>query len=495
MRQHLRFLFKHREILRLKVNAQEDLLLNGARAPTHRGQCVHLLSKVDLSATQSALTRISDPKAKAALLSGVVRFSTDPGILLLYLESLHDVASRQEAAAAFDAAIGRVDFAQLSSARMRRVLDLIAATFTGHERVQALFGLLRNDGFRAAFDACSDALPDALLDLFVPLRAAHETIVLGQPNRHGDAALRTGVRALLDAPVEVLRSFPDAVRERLLESAVQWLDDPELADRATDALLETSPRESRTFSRLAMLRVQELLRRHEDERAEALLEQVRVAHPSFQMPGKWLQALHAPRVARLALWEEDASRRVASRLRPAFWLDAQHSVWVRLGAKEDADAFLRDALLQRQVAGAGVVPVLECGVAEDGTPHAVLPILGRPVEPWLERRGLSDDQIVGLALAGVQVLLSLALAGVKLPDAAAGRFLGVDAEPPMIWIADLSGAQRATPEAAKEAHRALATSWCAALERARREARSPLRPLDDGTGALPDLVRALAARM
>ena len=45
LREHFRFLREHRKELRLKVNAAEDLLLNGVREPTHRGVCQHLLGK------------------------------------------------------------------------------------------------------------------------------------------------------------------------------------------------------------------------------------------------------------------------------------------------------------------------------------------------------------------------------------------------------------------------------------------------------------------
>ena len=47
MRLHFRFLKEYRKVLRLRVNAAEDLLLNGKRAPTHRGVCQHLLAKID----------------------------------------------------------------------------------------------------------------------------------------------------------------------------------------------------------------------------------------------------------------------------------------------------------------------------------------------------------------------------------------------------------------------------------------------------------------
>ena len=75
MKNHLKFLFGRRKILRLKVNAAEDLLLNGSREPTHRGHCLHLLAKVNLSCIQSALDRLSDAKDRLDLLAGVVSFS------------------------------------------------------------------------------------------------------------------------------------------------------------------------------------------------------------------------------------------------------------------------------------------------------------------------------------------------------------------------------------------------------------------------------------
>src|SRR5690349_17218769 len=49
MRGHLTFLRRYKDILRLKLNATEDLLVNGQREPTERGVCHHLLAKVDRS--------------------------------------------------------------------------------------------------------------------------------------------------------------------------------------------------------------------------------------------------------------------------------------------------------------------------------------------------------------------------------------------------------------------------------------------------------------
>ena len=57
MKQHLAFLRAYKDILRLKLNAAEDLLVNGQREPTDRGVCRHLLAKVDRGAIEGALTR------------------------------------------------------------------------------------------------------------------------------------------------------------------------------------------------------------------------------------------------------------------------------------------------------------------------------------------------------------------------------------------------------------------------------------------------------
>jgi len=59
MRVHLRFLKEHRKILSLKVNAAEDLLLNGAREPTIAGSvstCSTRWSEVAWSSRSSAWT-------------------------------------------------------------------------------------------------------------------------------------------------------------------------------------------------------------------------------------------------------------------------------------------------------------------------------------------------------------------------------------------------------------------------------------------------------
>src|SRR5262249_9756738 len=94
MKQHLAFLRRYKELLRLKLNATEDLLVNGQREPSERGVCRHLLGKVDRAVLDAAIAREplhSDPVARARMLAGAVRLTADIGVLLAYLESLAHV--------------------------------------------------------------------------------------------------------------------------------------------------------------------------------------------------------------------------------------------------------------------------------------------------------------------------------------------------------------------------------------------------------------------
>jgi hypothetical protein len=104
MKQHLAFLRRYKDALRLKLNATEDLLVNGQREPTDRGLCRHLLGKVDRAVIEATIAReplCSDVAARARMLEGAVRLTADIGILLAYLETLAHVRSRAEAAQAF----------------------------------------------------------------------------------------------------------------------------------------------------------------------------------------------------------------------------------------------------------------------------------------------------------------------------------------------------------------------------------------------------------
>ena len=521
MKRHLRFLFEHRKILRLRVNAQEDLLLNGARPPEHRGTCLHLLGKVDLACVESALTRVTEAQERVELLAGIVRFSGDIGILLLYLESLAQSASKRKAAGAFSKAVERIDFAEVSAARVRRLLDLIATIFDGHERVQVLFGLLQSESFRSAFDRSAEQLPDALAELFVPLRCVHEVVFEGKPNHHGAEALERGVALLLEAPDEALRAFPLKVRDRLLEKAVRLLHDEKLRDRAARVLLDSLPDDSRAFSTLGMLRAAELLQRHEDAEARKVLNRIRAAHRGFHLPSKWLRALDAPRLGRLALVEQERPEEEAEpapkadkgkprrrrrprreapapesggALREAFWLDAQQHVWLRTAPPEAAERFEEETSIQRGLPVAGVLPVACAGRADDGTAFAASPAFALPLPHLLRRGRWRRDHAFALALQGVQVAHALAVAGVELSKLEAERFVVQDGRVPALWLADFSGARRArgVPDL-----REVGAAWCESVFSGLPEEEVPveLRELVAKRPGLPELIGALAARV
>jgi hypothetical protein len=57
MREHLDFLREYKDALRLRLNAAEDLMVNGRREPSDRGVCRHLLGKVDRTVIEGAVGR------------------------------------------------------------------------------------------------------------------------------------------------------------------------------------------------------------------------------------------------------------------------------------------------------------------------------------------------------------------------------------------------------------------------------------------------------
>ena len=176
MKEHLAFLRRYREVLRLKLNAAEDLLVNQQREPSERGVCRHLLGKVDRAVIERAIEREplhGDAAARARMLAGAVRLTADVGVLLAYLEALAHVRSHAEAAEAFAEVVRRIDFESVSATRLARLLQVLIDTFVDHERVQVLFSLLAGDAFRRAFDAALPTFPPAVAEVCTPLRAVH----------------------------------------------------------------------------------------------------------------------------------------------------------------------------------------------------------------------------------------------------------------------------------------------------------------------------------
>ncbi len=448
MKQHLGFLREYKDALRLRLNAAEDLLVNGRREPSDRGVCRHLLGKVDRAVIDAAVGREpmkSNAPARARMLAGAIRLTADVGVLLAYLETLAMSRSHAEAAQAFAEVVRRIDFESLSATRLARLLQVLTETFAGQERVQVLFSLLDGDAFRRAFDAAEPMLPPEVAAVFAPLRAVHRRLA-GETTpasaSGGDASdrLAVGLEQVLAAPDPVLRGYAEPLRLRMLELALDPGIPAALADRAAGVLLTSLARTGKTFTRLAMRRASQLLARHVDDRARAVLEEVKRAAPGFQTTARWLGALDAKHMGRIALTASPPER---GRLGAGFWLDGQRPVWFRTAPAGDAARLAAEAALQRTLALPGVAPVVEHGVAS-GIPYVAVLSAGRPflVDAAQPEQGAS----LAFAAHVARLVRALALAGVTLPDAAPERFCITGDR--TLTLADLDGAERVASEEA-----------------------------------------------
>jgi hypothetical protein len=489
MKEHLAFLRRYKDILRLKLNAAEDLLVNGQREPTERGVCRHLLGKIDRTVIEAAIAREplrSDPATRARMLAGAIRVTADVGVLLAYLETLAHVRSHAEAAQAFAEVVRRIDFESLSPTRLARLLQVLIDTFVDHERVQVLFSLLAGSTFRRAFDVASTAFPPSVAEAFAPLRAVHRRLLEDGGEPDAPALLARGMELLLCAPDPVLRGYAEELRAGILELALRPDVPAPLADRAAGVLLSSLPRGARTYARLALRRAAHLLQRHADDRARVVLDDLHRAQPGVRAAERWLAALGGRRLGRVAL---DAGLPERGRLAPAFWLDGQRPVWVRSATAPDAERLAAEADLQRGLALPGIAPVVEHGVAS-GIPYVAVTAPGRPLAAETPQLDLT----AGLALAGAaaRALRALALAGAILPDAEPERFLAAPSS--MLVLADLDGVRPAEPGTAAAAHVMLAAGLARRLLPG--NARARLAPqiaeaLERVLGAPPDLTQLI----
>ncbi len=458
MRVHLRFLKEHRKILALKLNAAEDLLLNGAREPTHRGVCQHLLDKVEKSRVELAAPRL-DLGSRMRLLEGIIRFSPDIAYLLLYLESLKD-ASRPDAVPALTAALRRIDFETVSAAQMRRVLDLIVELTRERDRPQLLFSLLSSSTFQKAFDASAERLPDALAGIVVPLRAAHAVIVRGAPNPTDADSLARGAEMLLSLPESVLRSQSPAVCRRLFEVGIELATEPR--DKCTAGLrvlFEAMPRGDRAYADAALALSRWLLARGLERDARALFAVL--AKDKVEVPRHWVVALDGKRIGGIGLTErpprEDPNRAPRESFVSGVQLSKQRSVWLRVGAPSDVERYARAAELSKSIALVGVAPVVEHGLTEQGQPYLAVEHHGRAAnEVLLGKSGTTKSSALALCGEASAILGALGLCGVRLPDVRFRRF-AVD-DHGRLWLRDLMDAERAADAA--EHNTRLALEFC-----------------------------------
>jgi hypothetical protein len=441
----LMFVRKQRKVLRLRLNDAENLLVDGARPPEHRGQLKHLLAKVDRAAAVSALGRkpaSEDPKARATMLRGVARISGDLDVLLMWLEALAESTGGQPAAAAFGAGVERIDFDAASPSRTDRLLRALEATFSGHERVLALFGLLENASFRRAFEASDTELSAGAAGRLAPLASVHRAYVLKAG--HGPE-VEAGLETMLAAPSAVLCAYRPAVRDALAEAAVKRGGPP----GAVEALLKSLQPDSKVFQTLAWRWAGDRIRADREADAVRFLKKVRGDEAA-----DLARALQAPRVGTYALVAA-ADDPDQPGIREGYDLGGQRPAVVRLGAPADSAAVVSEGQLQAALCLPGVSGAWGCGVGDRGTPFVAMPTGPELLPDRL--KALPADQALRLAWDGVRILHALAAVGVALPGVTPGRFRGAPGG--ALELVDLAGARQVRVSEALQAHRALAQRW------------------------------------
>lgn len=494
---HFEFLRTHRRELRLKVNAAEDLLLNGVREPVHRGVCQHLLGKVSRSSVLSAAARL-EPVRAAKLLAGVIRFSDEIEYILLFLEKVQLTSSQAEAVAALAQGLQRIDFNKVSASQMRRVLHLIGELFDARQRPRLLLGMLEGPGFREAFDSSLDGMPESLAELFLPLRAVQETVLRGMPNRFEAEALRAGVHLLLDSGEHALRALPEAVRKRLFEKGVEACRDPDHGlHRGLEVLLSNFRRSDRSFGELAMRLIRHLLASRREEEARKLLNVLVVEQPRFHLPGRWLERLDRPRIDRFAIEEapEPLSDVMGHHRRYAgFAVDTMKPVWLQVADVDHVETHETAARLFGELCLSGVAPLLAQGATPEGAPYFAVPRPGPLLSESLEHEGgLSQVEAIAACRGAILILSALQMAGVEIGDANPGRFAR-DASGGLLLV-DLTGGSPVPRGSAAPSALALAREFCLDMLGGARRYLPPqsLREGIASASTFPELFRVFAS--
>ena len=506
MKRHLRFVDRYKAVLRPRLNAKEARMVDGSLEPEHRGTCLHLLSKIDRSTILAALEREpvkSDAQSRARFLATAAGISGDVGILLHFLESLCAAGQSDHASRAFTRAIERIDFEAISAARMGRLLDVMQQAFGERELVGALFGLLRNPGFEAAFDGHAAELGPEVAARFLPLRTVHRAIFGRGQLRPGQLRdLAQGLPMVLGVPPAMLTAYPMPVRERLLSVALDIDDDAVLGHPGVEVLLGSLPADGEASARHGLALARSCVTRGDLTRGRSLLEGLRKG-PAGAEAKELLVRLEGTIVGPLAL-EGDAAEPGGS-LQQAFHLRRLEPVWLRFAPAGGGGRFDAEADLQAAACLPGVAGLRERSRAKGRGPFVVVAAEGRRLDRALADREvqLSAAQARDLALAGTRILRALALAGLALPDAAPHRFL-------LPWsgawqhlvLADLGGlVEIGVPQASLHAREQAARWSHAALcfpafrgERLRREVPRRIRPELDklrDEGADPVLIEGL----
>jgi len=462
LRDHFRFLLENRKELRLKVNANEDLLLNGVREPVHRGVCRHLLGKVERSNVLAAAERL-EPARAAKLLAGIIGFSSDIEYVLLFLEKVKQSDSPAGATAALSQGLQLIEFDTVSSAQMRRVLQLMVELFDEKERPALLLGMLESTSFRDAFDKSIADLPEVLSHLVLPLRAAQAVILHGNPNTLDSEALGDGVNLLFDLDSKILLRHSAEMRQRLFDFGLQSCRAPDHRLHARlKMLLRNFPASDPKSGERGVALAGHLIAANSEADARQLLQTLARANPDFDIPARWLEFLEAERLDRIALLEQPSDRMDAlgqHTRRAGIWLETMRPVWVQIARLDEIASHEEAVGLIRELAVPGVASLLETGTTKAGEPYFVVANAGEPLDRALtENARLELPAALRVCHEAVTLLNALAAVGVQLPDVKLARFTLERSG--ALLLTDLAGARRVDPDVRGGFNFELARSCC-----------------------------------
>lgn len=473
---HFRFLKEHRNLLKLRVNATEDLLLNGVREPSHRGVCQHLLAKVERSRVLT-VSQTLPPAEAVRLLGGIIRFAPEMGYILRYLECVKQTASQAQAGAAVTEALKQIEFSELSAAQMRQLVALIADVFAERDLPIFLFTLLYDGPFRTALDRSLDGFPEVLARMVRPLRAVHEAIAstssdsLRDRDRRRTAsadvqALKAGVELLLDVNPLSLAELAEPVRRRLFYLGCETLRSQPLARIDTLQQLLTSlsfPQAVEQVSASVSL-VGALLAAGEELAAKKLIDRVRKPEDTGSMLARWRVALDAPRVGTVAI---DSSRSNREHPPPGRWtrgwhVPTQSNVLVRYGELAEQRAYAELIAIWRRLLVPGVARIVAANSEPNRRPYIAVELPGSPLNREAQKGSRIEERLrLRWAVELCALLCALAQQGALIADSELYRF-NTDQEG-RLWLVDLWGLCSAEPNQAQAAHCESARAACRQL--------------------------------
>jgi hypothetical protein len=232
-------------------------------------------------------------------------------------------------------------------------------------------------------------------------------------------------------------------------------------------LFETLKGQERDRVELGLELCRQWIRLGQEDAARPLLKSLQKSAPEHKTPPRWLAALDAPRLGRLALVgggsRADDSGTVRLR-RAAVFLETMQPATVHTAGSDTEAVTEQQALiaLLQSFSAPQVVPLLQSGEDASGHPYYAVLRPGQRLSFLMERRrGPSMETVLRACAEAASILACLARLGVSLPDADPRRFeLDDDSR---LWLSDLSGATRTSVDENEAAHGQSIARFCSEL--------------------------------